>query len=349
VDTLFAKTDVFVRLPAPPKEGEPQNDGPPDLSKIMTTDQKGVLNFWPALFVEGEVKPTPGLLILPGLRLDYLSFSRQYVTQPRATARWSATEKVTVKGGAGLFSQDPTPDEADANFGNPDLKAERAIHYSAGVEFKPRPYITLDATGFYKDIYNLVSATDKVVANADGTMRPLRYDNTGEGKAYGLELIARHDFTNNFSGWLAYTLSRSSRLDATTKTWRLFDYDQTHILTMVGSYQLPRNWQVGGRFRLVSGNPITPVSGSVYNASFDRYFPQYGAVNSSRLPAFSALDIRVDKRWIFQGWMLNLYLDIQNITNKVNVEDYDYNFNFRKSNPQQGLPILPILGLRGEL
>ena len=349
VDTMFAKTDVFVRAPAPPKEGEPGQNGPPDLSKVMTTDQKGVLNFWPALFVEGEVKPKPGLLVLPGLRLDYLSFSKQYVVQPRATARWGVTEGVTIKGGAGLFSQDPTPDEADANFGNPDLKAERAWHYSAGAEYKPRPHLTFDVTAFYKDIYNLVSATDKVATNADGSVRRLRYDNSGQGRAYGIELIARHDFTNNFSGWVAYTLSRSSRLDAETKMWRLFDYDQTHILTMVGSYQLPRNWQIGGRFRLISGNPVTPVTGAVYNASYDRYFPQYGASHSSRLPLFNALDLRVDKRWIYQGWILNVYLDIQNVYNKANVEDYDYNFNYRKSSPQQGLPILPILGIRGEL
>ncbi len=350
VDTLFAKTDVFVRAPAPPKEGDTGQNMMPDLSQVMTTDQKGVLNFWPALFAEAEVKPKAGLLVLPGVRLDYLSFAKQYVAQPRITARWGVTDQLTVKGGAGLFSQDPTPDEINKDFGNPNLKAERAWHYSVGGEFKPRPYITLDVTGFYKDIENLVSATDKLVTNpADGTVRPLRYDNSGQGRAYGLEVIARHDFTNNFSGWVAYTLSRSTRLDAVTKTWRLFDFDQTHILTMVGSYQLPRNWQVGGRFRLVSGNPITPVTGAVYNAAYDRYYPQYGEVNSSRLPMFNALDFRVDKRWIYQGWILNVYLDIQNVYNRSNVEDYEYNFNFRKSNPQQGLPILPILGIRGEL
>jgi hypothetical protein len=111
---------------------------------------------------------------------------------------------------------------------------------------------------------------------------------------------------------------------------------------------LPRNWQVGGRFRLVSGNPITPVIGSVYNASLDRYDPYYGAPNSDRLPMFHQLDLRVDKRWIFQRWMLNLYLDIQNVYNRVNVENYNYNYNFRRANAQQGLPILTILGIKAE-
>lgn len=346
VDALFSKTDVFVRAPPPPKEGEPP--GMPNLSNLLTTDRKGVLDFWPAFFAEGEVKPVAELLVVPGVRLDYLAFAKQWVPQPRLTARWAVIDRLTLKAGAGLFSQDPTPDEVNPDFGNPNLKAERAWHYSAGVEYKPRPYITFDLTGFYKDIYNLVSSTDRKVTDADGTMRALRYDNGGKGRAVGLELMVRHDFTHNFSGWLAYTLSKATRHDSSGSQWRLFDYDQTHILTVLGSYQLPRNWLVGGRFRLVSGNPITPVSGAVYNAANDRYYPSYGEVNSGRLPLFHQLDIRVDKRWIYNGWILNVYLDVQNIYNRSNTEDFAYNFNYRKSNPQQGLPILPILGIKGE-
>jgi TonB family protein len=346
VDFLFSETNVFVRAPLPPQEGQPP--GPPDLSNTRTTDRNGVLAASPAAFLEAEVKPTAKLLILPGLRFDYLALSHESVFQPRITTRWGVTEKITIKGGIGLFAQDPTPDEVDPSFGNPALKSEKALHYSAGIEFKPRPYITLDATGFYKDIYNLVSRTDRTVTDANGQPHALLYDNGGRGRAIGLELVARHDFTNKFSGWLAYTLSRATRLDSGATSWRLFDYDQTHILTLLGSYQLPRNWQIGGRFRLVSGNPITPVTGAVYSASNDRYYPTYGNVNTARLPLFHQLDLRVDKRWIYQGWILNVYLDVQNVYNRANTEDFDYNFNFRQSNPQQGLPILPILGVRGE-
>jgi TonB family protein len=347
VDMLFSDSNVFVRAPLPPQEGQPP--GPPDLSNTRTTDRNGVLAWSPAVYLEGEVKPVPKLLVLPGLRFDYLALSKDSVFQPRITSRWSVTDKVTLKGGIGLFAQDPTPDEVDPSFGNPALKSEKALHYSAGIEFKPRPYVTLDATGFYKDIYNLVSRTDRTVTDANGQPHALLYDNGGKGRAIGLELVARHDFTNNFSGWLAYTLSRATRQDSGTTTWRLFDYDQTHILTVLGSYQLPRNWQIGGRFRLVSGNPITPVTGAVYSASNDRYYPTYGNVNTARLPLFHQLDVRVDKRWIYQTWILNVYLDVQNVYNRPNTEDFDYNFNFRQSNPQQGLPILPILGIRGEL
>jgi len=232
-------------------------------------------------------------------------------------------------------------------FGNPDLKAERARHYSLGFELKPLPHLSFDLTGFYKDLRRIISKTDDIV-DKDGKPVPLVYDNRGQGRVYGLELVARHDFAHNFTGWVAYTLSRSLRTDSGQTEERLFDFDQTHILTAVASYLLPRNWQVGGRFRLVSGNPRTPIVGSVYNASYDRYDAIYGGINTDRNAPFHQLDLRVDKRWIYQGWMLSLYLDIQNVYNRANPEGLQYNYDYSDQRKQQGLPILTILGIRGE-
>lgn len=344
-DVLWGRGDILIRLPRPPKEGVPMMNF--DFGQTITTEVKGQAYWSPAGFIEAELRPWPKWLVLPGIRVDHFERVHQTLAQPRLTTRLQLGEQFTVKGGAGLFVQEPDFDETDRNFGNPDLKSERALHYSAGVEWKPRPWITLDATGFYKDLWNLVSRTEAVSVEG-GTTRELTYDNNGAGRVYGLELVARHEFTNDFTGWIAYTLSRSERTDSGVMGNRLFDFDQTHILTVVGSYVLPRNWQIGSRFRLVSGNPRTPVVSSVFNATSDRYDPVYGDVNSSRVPAFHQLDLRVDKRWIYQSWMLNLYLDIQNVYNRANPEGTAYNYNFRKSDSQQGLPIITILGIRAE-
>jgi TonB family protein len=346
LDVLFQQTDFLVQLPLPPKEGQPMSNV--DLGVLRRSENNDERAFEPAFYAELELKPVPGLLLLPGLRLDRLQ-TDQWFPQPRLTARWEMVKGLTVKGGAGLFVQSPNPNEGEMDevFGNPWLAAERAQHYSLGFEWKPREYLTLDWTGFYKRLRSLVSSTDDVI-NEDGVLRPLIYDNGGKGRVYGMELVARHEFANDFTGWIAYTLSRARRTDSGSTQERLFDFDQTHILTMIGSYLLPRNWQVGARFRLVSGNPRTPVTGAVYNASTDRYDPTYGAVNSARNGAFHQLDLRIDKRWIYQRWMFNAYLDIQNVYNRPNPEGTQYNYNFRLSKPQQGLPLLTILGLRAE-
>ena len=345
LDLLFSKSDGFIRLPRPPAEGEPM--GNVDIDDTITTEIQGVTYWSPAVFAEGELEPITDLLILPGLRVDAFERVGQVVVQPRLTSRWKFAPQVTAKGGVGLFVQEPDFPETDDNFGNPDLTVERALHSSAGVEVEIIPGVTVDATGFYKRLTDLVSRSDALVMTDEG-VRPLLYENSGKGHVYGMELVAKHEAASWFTGWLAYTLSRSKRIDRPGDPSRLFDFDQTHILTAVATCLLPRNWQVGGRYRLVSGNPITPIIDSVYNASTDRFDPVYGGVNTDRNPPFHQLDLRIDKRWIQQGWILNAYLDVQNVYNRQNPEGLDYNFDYTESVVQSGLPILTILGLRAE-
>ncbi len=346
-DVLWSQTDAHIALPLPPKEGEP-----PDmfnLDELVSTDVNDQRAWNPAGFIEAEVRPIPDLLILPGLRVDHFERIDETVAQPRLTARWQLTSQFTAKGGVGLFVQEPQLDETNEGFGNPDLEAERALHTSLGVEYRPYPWLTLDLTGFYKNLWHLVSPTEEMIAGGD-TMEPapLQYDNGGTGEVYGAELIARQDFNNNLSGWLAYTVSRAERLDTDATEKRLFDFDQTHILTLVASYLLPRNWLVSGRFRLVSGNPNTPVVGSVYDSSADEYKPVYGAVNSDRDRVFQQLDLRIDKRWIYQSWIFGAYLDIQNVFNYENSEGLSYNYDYSETDSQTGLPLLTIFGLKAE-
>ena len=345
LDFLYYRASGSVYAPNPPQEGQDQTTI--DLNDTHETAISGANVFLPGAFAELEFRPWKDLLILPGLRFDYFSDISQATFAPRLTVRYQLTKPVALKGGVGLFYQEPDVAQSDKNFGNPDLKAERAIHYSLGVEWKPREHINLDVTGFYKDLSHWVSPTTATTIRY-GVQTPLRYDNNGAGRVYGLEVVARHELTSKFTGWLAYTLSRATRRDSGSSSYRLFDYDQTHILTLFGSYQLPRNWQVGSRFRLVSGDPTTPVTGAVYNASTDRYSPVFGGKYSDRLPMFVEFNLRVDKRWVFNRWMLNAYLDIWNVFNRANAEAIQYNYDYGKHQVRQGIPILPIIGLRGE-
>jgi hypothetical protein len=80
-------------------------------------------------------------------------------------------------------------------------------------------------------------------------------------------------------------MSRSERRDTPSANWRLLDYDQPHVLTVVGSKELGA-WTVGARFRVATGLPRTPVIGAFYDATNDLYQPIFGAQNSIRLPTF---------------------------------------------------------------
>jgi hypothetical protein len=70
----------------------------------------------------------------------------------------------------------------------------------------------------------------------------------------------------------------------------------------------------------------------------------------ARVPPFHALDVRIDKTLTVGGrGKVAAYLDVQNIYNRANPEQVAYSFDYRASRYDSGLPILPSLGLRGEL
>ena len=143
-------------------------------------------------------------------------------------------------------------------------------------------------------------------------------------------------------------MSKSERRDHPGDPWRLFQYDQTHILTILGSYKLPLRFQVGLRFRYASGNPFTPVAHAYYDVNSYVYVPLYGTPYSARMPDFHQLDLRVDKSFLFNRWKLLVYLDIENLYNAASVEGITYTFDYRRPRYLNGLPFLPVLGARGE-
>jgi TonB family protein len=346
LDVQFLRGEGTIALPPRQKEGEPPANT--DYSAIRRANFDGLQWWSPGLFAEAEWRPWSTLLLVPGLRFDYSSRLGELWVEPRLAVRRDLSDRLVAKGGVGLFHQEPDFGEDYPGFGNPRLTAEKAWHYSAGLEWRISNGLSVDGTLFYKRLYDLVSPTTAVTIDS-GVVQPLIYDNGGRGRVVGAELLLRRDFGERLSGWIAYTFSRAERLDSGADTWRLFDYDQTHILTAIGSFRLSRHWTLGSRFRYVSGNPRTPIVGSLVNATADRYEPQFGAVNSARNPAFHQLDVRIDRRWVFNRWILNAYLDVQNIYNHKSPEGLAYSYDYRQSAPQGGLPILTIFGLRAEI
>ncbi len=295
------------------------------------------------------VEPMDGMLISGGVRFDGYRYGDygDWAVMPRLTFKHELRDGTIFKAGVGLYYQAPGEDELSENFGNPDLEMERAVHYTLGIEQELPFKSSLDLTFFYKSLDRLS------VPDEEKT-----YSNAGIGKVAGLEILLRRELAGGLFGWLAYTLMRSQRRDGPGKLWRLFSYDQTHILTLVAGYQLftsekQRNhgqrsgWEFGLRFQLVSGNPSTPILGGIFDADYDTWLPIPGPVNSERMPLYHRLDLRVDYTWAFVYWALSVFLDVQNVYNYQSIEGMQYNYDFSERAYFRGLPILPALGVRG--
>ncbi|WP_394821877.1 TonB family protein [Pendulispora albinea] len=335
MDMLYTPYDVHVRAPPFPRPGEPP--GGPGLSRPPRETVDSDALFRPGFYGEFELTPWRGGRIVPGVRLDYAKDTREWDIGPRVMARQDLTRgfpRTTLKGGVGIFYQPPQPQETNVVFGQKGLRSNRAYHYSFGVEQEITQQLEVSLEGYFKTL-------DRLVVPNNG--------NSGVGKAYGLETLIRYKPDSRFFGWLAYTLSRSTRQDTPSDLERLSPFSQTHILTVLGSYRLGRGWEFGARFRLVSGSMYTPNTYGFYdeNAGVPLALLNYPPY-TERMPMFHQLDIRVDKSWKFKDWQFSVYADIQNVYNHGNVEGLSYNYNYTNRTFATGLPFLPSLGMRGE-
>lgn len=342
LDALFTPYDVQLRLPPLPRPGEPP--GAPFLSRPPLETSETGQAFRPAVYNEFEIVPWKGARVVTGARLDYSRDTKKWDLSPRFVMRQDVTSapRTTLKGGLGVFQQPPQFAETNKVFGIEGLSSNRAIHYSLGVEREITKQIEISVEGFYRDLDNLVVQ---------------RVGNTGIGSAFGAETLLRYKPDDRFFGFIAYTLSRSIRQDLPTEPERLFNFDQTHILTALGSYRLGGGWEVGARFRLISGSLQTPRQYGFFDQNAGAYLSVNYPPSGERLPMFHQLDVRIDKTWQWKlgaaedapVFKLGAYLDLLNAYNSGNVEGYSYNFNSTQRTTAMGLPIIPSIGIRGEL
>jgi hypothetical protein len=334
---------VRVKLPRPPKEGDPANPslGTETLIDVTQTRRQTNSALWGAL----ELQPIARWKTTAGVRVDDFRHNDATVVQPRIQTRLTLDDGVALLAAGGLYTR--PPDNQDENLDQA-LKPERAWQSSLGLEQRVAPGVTLTATGYYVDRSDMiVAAAERTTGmTSDGTGN---YVNEGVGTSYGAELLlqARGD---RFFGWAAYTYARSERRDHPMAERRLFDSDQTHNLIVLGSIKLgaANEWQIGGRFQLTSGSPYTPVTGAVFLSDLNKYEADYGRINSQRNPAQHQLDVRIDRAFAFDTWKLLAYLDVQNVYVNAPVVGYDYNANYTERTETTGIPILPSFGVRGE-
>jgi hypothetical protein len=348
VDALFRRIDHGAYAPPVPSPGasiDPFADSPATLEETAR-------GWWvsPGAWFEADWRAAQRLRVVAGVRADgetRYGHSSAWV-DPRVTTFFEARPGTTLSAAAGLFGSAPDPLVTSATFGNPSLEPERGLHLATGVRQRVDAVTQADVTGYYKRLWSLVVPTRAV--GPDG--RLLRYSNAGDGETVGLELLLKRDLSRGLYGWISWTYSRSLRRDDPTDpsypAWHPFILDQTHVLALVLSYRLRHEWTVGTRVRAVTGNPITPAQGALLDTDTGRYRCIPGAPLSSRLPGFFQADARVDKRFVFESWLLSAYLDVQNVTNRQNAEYRFRSYDCSSEVPLPSIPVFPTLGLRAE-
>jgi TonB family protein len=293
----------------------------------FTSDLRAL--FVGSALVEMLWRPTARWLIRPGVREDvYYDYNTtKSSTDPRLTLRYKLTERqlpelaagsdanaIWLKAAVGIYHQPPRFVLPLPGFDTMPLRygLQQSIQTSLGIEAPLREHFSLSLEGYFAymnpTIFDLSVNSQDLNTTANPSLIPNttipptstaqqlldRLASPTTGRAFGIEAMIRRESKSGLFGWLSYSLSRSERFR--DGSWVPYDFDRTHLVNLVAGLRLPRNWDLGVRFQYQSGLPETTTSG----------------YNTARADGYSRVDLRIDKRAVWNKWMLDFYIDILN-------------------------------------
>jgi hypothetical protein len=271
-----------------------------------------------------------------GVRTDANNYSPNMANplnqfSPRLSGSYKLRENLTLNSSVGRYFQLPAyttlgyrnNEGVLANQEN-NLEYIGVNHYVAGLELLPTPQTLITLEGFYKMYekypFSIIDGVPLGSKSADfGVFGNEEVTSSSTGRSYGAELLFREQNIKNLNVIFSYTFVRSEFKD-TDGTFIPSSWDSRHIINLTSTLKLPRNWNIGAKWRFSGGAPYTPFdlekSSRVEAWDSQRQgYLDYSRFNTQRLKEFHQLDVRIDKQFFFRKFSLMFYLDIQNLYN----------------------------------
>lgn len=278
------------------------------------------------------------LLLSLGLRSDWNNFVSSMANpleqmSPRFSLSYNITPELTFNANVGRYFQLPPYTVfghrgPEGNLVNRDNKIKYITndHLVAGFQYVLPRNTKVSVEAFYKDYDNYpFSLRDGIsLANQGADFgvignEPVR--SIGEGRAYGVEFLVQRKLYKGLYGIAALTLVRSEFSDL-SGDFAPSSWDNGYILSVTAGKKFKKNWEFGTRIRALGGTPFTPFDRQVSSLRqvWDvrgRGVLDFNRLNTLRNPDVYQIDVRLDKKYFFDKWSLNVYIDIENVTNNV--------------------------------
>lgn len=298
------------------------------------------------------------LVLSAGLRLDGNNFAesmRNPLDQfsPRFSLSYNFLSNWSFNGNIGRYFQLPAYTvlgfrDNIGNLVNRDngVKYIGVDHYVAGFEYFGKKSFRSTIEGFYKNYFQYPFLLDQGVSLANlgsdfGVIGNAPVTSTNNGRSYGLEYLAQQKLYKGFYGIFSYTWVRSEFQNAAGE-FLPSAWDNRHIFTLTGGKIFKKNWELGVRYRYVGGAPTTPFDANltlrrdIWDIN-QRPILDFANLNTQRGGPTQQLDIRIDKKWDFENWAFNFYIDVQNLLNQQTVLNP---FLVAEIDPATGAPIV---------
>lgn len=262
--------------------------------------------------------------------------------EPRLAFAYELNERSSIKAGYSRVAQyihlisnttSVTPLDVWAPSGSyiePQLSNQYALGYFK--KLKNNQY-SIEVEAYYKDIENRIDYIDGSDLIGNNTIETEILN--GESRAYGLEFLLRKT-KGSFTGWLAYTLSKSEQRTPggnaggpgiNDGNWYYNPYDRTHDLSFTGVYRLNKKWRFSANVIYQTGRPVTYPTGQYEYEGLS--IASYSDRNADRLPAYHRIDVsatlvpgKPNRKWKGE-WVFGIY----NIYNRRNAASISFSQN----------------------
>ena len=285
-------------------------------------------------YASATIRAGSRLLLTPEVRLDSYAGSgvEKSDVGPRLGVRLLVEPLTWIEARGGRFSQAPSlPLQIPAaeNFGLALYGLQTSWEASLGAGTKRLRGVEIELTG-YVQRYVLTDLRDPTVFWPD--LLASDFLVRRDARSYGAELLIRRPASERLHGWLAYTISQNQRALGGGVIGPS-DWDQRHILNLVLGYRLGRN-TFGGRAHLNTGRPVL-----IRNSDAESFV---------RLPTYYQIDLRAERRLLFNKFVLDVYLEMVNCTFNRQIFDMGQNIPSGPIVVDSQRIVLPSLGVHGE-
>ena len=315
-------------------------------------------------FAQWQYKPSNNIALNAGMHYFRLAHNNTSSLEPRFSAKWNINNRSSVAVGYGLHSQMQTlsvyfaeqklPD-GTVYLPNKDLKLTKAHHYVFSYSYRLSRNLNAKAELYYQQLFNVpVSIYDSSTLSTlnilnEYLIEPM--ENNGKGKNYGVEVSLERYLKNNFY----ITLSNSfyqSKYTAKDGVERNTRFNGNYIVTLISGKDFlhERKSKIFGvnlKTICAGGLRTTPIDS---DASQQKGYTMYKEKEAYSLqnPAYFRADIGISMKWNRKHFTSTLSLDIQNVTNRLNVfgQWYDDEKNQIVTSYQTGL--IPVLNYKIE-
>jgi len=202
-------------------------------------------------------------------------------------------------------------------FINSSSKYIQSDHAVAGIEYLINKSSRISVESFIKlyDDYPISIADNVSLANKGGDFEVLGSEpitSNGKGRTYGLEVLYQQKFTGRFYAVGSFTLYKSEFTNASSGNYIPAVWDNGVLISLLGGYKFGNNWEVSARYRYLGKSPYPPVNQQATLDNYPAVIRDYTLLGTVELDPLSQLDVRIDKKWSFNKFSLDLFLEIQN-------------------------------------